>query len=282
MGEPLDDCLSKLWRVEDQLLHLKELIDAYEASNPYDIERRDYPPAGKIVFRLREVVPPPPVIPICVGEILHNLRSVLDYLACRLVEETGASADHKTAFPICGTHKEFRSRVAEQLRGIPTAKWKVLEAMQPYNGPDGKDKHPLTILSTLNNLDKHRVLPVCQVNTWGGELVWRCVAPDHSREPGPTLPELSTGAKVVTILIRDGTSPGQVPVDVKLAPGVAFGRECGPVEKHHVFQILLAIRSFLYQCVFVKPGLIEGFDFDSNMRIPAQPWRGHIFSDPRS
>lgn len=91
-----------------------------------------------------------------VGDCLHNLRSALDYLVWQLVLSNPPSQpNRRNMFPICGTPKDFESQVkGKRLAGVHREAIKIIESLQPYNNPD----HPLALLDSLYNADKHRDL----------------------------------------------------------------------------------------------------------------------------
>ena len=68
------------------------------------------------------------------------------------------------SFPICATEREWRvpqpphgDSVRKRIEMVTSAKVvEVLDGLQPYLWPDGAEAHPLRMLSSLSNADKHR------------------------------------------------------------------------------------------------------------------------------
>ncbi|GAC1399098.1 MAG: hypothetical protein NVSMB56_14050 [Pyrinomonadaceae bacterium] len=64
-------------------------------SNPYRIERESDPQTGYNVYRVFDIQTPPVEIGLLAGDVIHNLRSVLDHLAYQLVYVNGATIPSK-------------------------------------------------------------------------------------------------------------------------------------------------------------------------------------------
>ncbi len=101
---------------------------------------------------------PQPPLEICtiVGDCLHNLRSILDYLVWQIVlSNQPEKPDNSNMFPICSSPENFRTQVKRRrLSGVPMTAVSIIEKFQPYNATD----HPLALLNKLYNADKHRDL----------------------------------------------------------------------------------------------------------------------------
>ena len=94
---------------------------------------------------------------VIIGEILHDLRSALDYLAWGAANRPW----RKTQFPIFTTETQWAESAGPMIRTIPDKYLTVMKEAQPYqNLTLGKDpaEHFLAILSYLSNRDKHRLL----------------------------------------------------------------------------------------------------------------------------
>jgi hypothetical protein len=114
------------------------------------------------VIRL-PVDPPPPREQwgLLAGDAMHNTRSALDHLACRLVELENNPVTNRTAFPIWGdepaTRRE-RGRFKEAIRGMSADHRDSVTRLQPYKNPGTAEATRLLTLAALDNLDKHVVL----------------------------------------------------------------------------------------------------------------------------
>ena len=92
--------------------------------------------------------------PLVAGEAIQNLRSALDHL---VFEKSGGN--RRTQFPIFTDRCEFQVLAPRKMKGVPEAVRAQIERAQPYQFmPGDATHHPLAQLSSLSNLDKHRVL----------------------------------------------------------------------------------------------------------------------------
>src|SRR5205085_8644277 len=90
----------------------------------------------------------------------RNLRTTLDYLVWQLVLVTGKRPGRRTGFPVVRRAKDWEVQSRAALRGVEQHWVDEIEARQPYHRPDRPSVHPLAILDHVNNLNKHRFLPV--------------------------------------------------------------------------------------------------------------------------
>jgi len=105
-----------------------------------------------------------------IGDALFNIRSSLDHLADLLVRANGNDPTHKTQFPILDKPPRKKGvRVRPWIAGgVSDAVRDDLEWMQPYSGgypmtlrtEAEAQRHPLSVMARLNNVDKHRTLLV--------------------------------------------------------------------------------------------------------------------------
>jgi len=93
---------------------------------------------------------------ILASNAVHQLRSTLDNLVRLLVVWNGETPSRVNAFPIvevdnANGRKTFKRRLAN----VNSAHVAIIDRCQPYHDPNG---HPLLLLETLWNTDKHHVL----------------------------------------------------------------------------------------------------------------------------
>jgi hypothetical protein len=121
-----------------------------------------------------DVPPLPEDLPLVLGDIYHNLRGALDYLAYQLHErhyrgKIPSQVIKDSQFPILGSPKMAKGGVpalADSWKEIGTLGKKERTAiawLQPYNARkdtlEGVRVH-LSDISAINNVDKHRKLHV--------------------------------------------------------------------------------------------------------------------------
>lgn len=174
-GDPLFGVAAKIGRadylieeldglVNEFLLRLDDQAITSQVESDHDLH------AYRVTMRQPLV---PHQIAVLVGDVLHNLRSAIDHLARALVEASGARAvdgPGGTTFPVRDTRRAHPARL------VPCA-WPevdaLVDAVQPYHWPDAeRPKHPLLVLHSLSNTDKHRLLHVAVI-AGNGRVVFR-------------------------------------------------------------------------------------------------------------
>jgi len=107
---------------------------------------------------------PPAMIGVILGDVVNNVRSALDHLACQFVIHSGNKPTRSTAFPImtenpkldAGTKRYWERSTDGMSVDIKT----LLDGPQPYQGGDDAGPKFLAILAALSNWDKHRDIHV--------------------------------------------------------------------------------------------------------------------------
>jgi hypothetical protein len=102
-----------------------------------------------------------PRIGAVLGDVVHNLRSALDYLFFELCcHYLGAVKTERLGGQVQFPIEDMNQRLANKrghFQDIPSAQWSVIEAAQPYHAPEPASV-ALRALRELSNRDKHRVL----------------------------------------------------------------------------------------------------------------------------
>jgi hypothetical protein len=117
--------------------------------------------------------PSDPLMPLLIGDCVHNFRHALDHLAYSLAIKISGSDpppnETTTEFPIFTTNRtDFDSALLRKV-GKPADMdprlYAILEGLQPYNGGDNT---LLALIHELDNLDKHRFPPLVAGATQSG------------------------------------------------------------------------------------------------------------------
>jgi hypothetical protein len=179
MEPDLEPAIVKIHRAGHQLNHLSSSLKQFLDSKPFEIER-EVDPKTLWVFDVARIKKQcPPEWNIIVGEIIHNLRSALDYLIFQLViHETAAepSGNSKIQFPIFEKEDGFDTRgVRIMLRDVGADAVALIKSEQPFATGDGR-KSPLWFLRELSNRDKHR--SICLAGTCGQGMSAEGVYPE--------------------------------------------------------------------------------------------------------
>ena len=146
---------------------------------------------------------------LVVGDLVHNLRTALDHLACACVRDSGNEPTDQNAFPINERVPTGRwlERFKAKLARMDSVYVDAITNLQPYKHPDTEEAWKLLRLATLDNLDKHKLLvPIAATS-----------GPDPSGFKGYTV-----GAQ------QQRPLPAVYSPDVPLAPGVELVRTLLP------------------------------------------------------
>ncbi len=154
MPDLLEDVGLKIERTEAQIDDLKGKISSFFDSKPYGlISKRDN---QLQIFQISLRTPMPKIFKIIIGEILHNLRSSLDQLACALAMKQSGSCK-KIYFPFGKDVDIFERELSQKTKLISPDGKNMIRALKPYRG--GNDL--LWLLHDLNRKDKHiSVVPI--------------------------------------------------------------------------------------------------------------------------
>lgn len=150
----------KIKRAIEHLEALKDAIAQDVASYGDSFIRNSN---GKETVHLLE---PGPIVSLCAGELIYQLRSALDHVAFDLVQmnKSGitlpANWEENCAFPTWFTLKPGQSTplpygTFKGLPGIPKEAHALIESVQPYYST-GAANTSLRLLTKLSNIDKHR------------------------------------------------------------------------------------------------------------------------------
>lgn len=183
MPPALREVALKVVRATENRKALGEESSAYLERQPYITHADAKPNPPRYVLRVEVTEDPPPIISLCFGDFLQNLRSALDYMARQLVISNGGipidepprSGDRRlTSFPIHDREPEKGIYVAG---GVSEDALTVIEKLQPYHRThkNGRDpvEDPLWILNDLARIDRHRLLHLTIFSGGGlGELVF--------------------------------------------------------------------------------------------------------------
>jgi len=112
---------------------------------------------GRSLLKFEMIQPVPEHIPLIIGDVIHNLRSALDIMACKIITLAGEKPSTLLCFPI----KETREKL---LKTLDTVEFRImgsaitsimLDDIKTYK--DGGNLF-LWALHSLDIIDKHRLL----------------------------------------------------------------------------------------------------------------------------
>lgn len=168
----LSGVFAKLERADEHLQSLRHEVQTFLEQKPVDVVHEWNDSTLISLTTARIAGEPPHRLGVIVGDCVHNLRSSLDHLINSLVISAGREPNNETAFPIFNDREKFRVSVKRrrQVDGLTEPMKATVERLQPFNSwpsePIGL-QHPLRVLHTLWNWDKHRLLIPCIVSVEG-------------------------------------------------------------------------------------------------------------------
>jgi hypothetical protein len=149
--------LSPFLKVERAKKHIGELdaaLAAFKSSKPYKIGALYNAQTPQLLhYYLEDLTDIPADISLICGDIIQNLRSALDHLACQLIITGGHEPCLDSGFPIFDTPAKYKSGLKAKVQGMRQDAIDAFDAVEPYEGGRGD---ALWRIHKLNNIDKHR------------------------------------------------------------------------------------------------------------------------------
>jgi hypothetical protein len=252
MPHPLDSARAKVNRARQlRAQFAAENIEFVgpDAPPPYEATHtRDDGGEIRVTVAATGVSPEPPVIlPLLAGEVLHQLRSAMDHVVHQLFVTNNLTPTTKTGFPIFKTKDGYLARGVTMIQGIPASAANRIQAVQPFHRGDRYPEDPLWMLQTLDNTDKHRLIPVSVIS--GGWLT--ILFPDNNEITRPVFPvegSLVPGRELCRFPLQG--YPG-IKVDPYLLCMVAFAEVAGRRD--------IAILPFLKLAINHVTDIVESF-----------------------
>jgi hypothetical protein len=219
---------AKIDRAQEALNALASEIGAFIApAKPYRlVEQFDLHPGedarGYYRYFVTDIQPTPERWSVVIGEIAHDLRSSLDYLAWGAARRPW----RRTQFPIFLSRSSWDAKVAPMVKTASEPFLTVMEEAQPYRNLDTQRDprlHWLAILSHISNRDKHRLLHTTLLALQGAAPRFTAVR-DVTSISGLAIQfgPLEEGTELVRIEIGiDGPNP-EMAMDGEFTHDVAF------------------------------------------------------------
>jgi hypothetical protein len=165
---------------------------------------------------------------VIVGDAVHCLRTALDQLVFTL----SLDPDDNAAWPVCRTEKEWVTKAPAMLWGVPKPLIAAIDRSQPYHRGNAANEHPLAILNSLSNTDKHKFIPVVALVPDDPE--WELISTQGMESHGEVRLKagrlLEDGAVVLEISFvpDDSGLELQMQMNGRMAFRVAFGKSGVP------------------------------------------------------
>jgi len=144
----------KLNRANKHILELRAVLDTYVQGNVYHIGTDIDSEGGVRKLHIAKTTPLPSEVPLIIGDVIHNLHTVLDMSIWAIIPE--AHRDRTIKFPFYETRNELlgqinKGKIKAHAPGIVDF---IINDIKPYKG--GNDL--IYGLHVLDITDKHQLL----------------------------------------------------------------------------------------------------------------------------
>ena len=151
----------KVQRAKKHIRELQSLLDSWIDTNPYQVSVNEDAKTGLNYVSLEVTQTIPDDIALVIGDVIHNFRSVLDFIAYEIVTAAGGSGN-RVYFPFEGDRDSLKA--SSKYTTIKSVSKKaaslILDTIKPYK----TGNYTLWALNKIDNIDKHRLLiPSIQV-----------------------------------------------------------------------------------------------------------------------
>jgi hypothetical protein len=180
MADPSTGAFLKLNWGQKRLHELEVSYRLFLNPKPYGVVFDPDPQTGGYFVKASISTPPLLDWSLLIGDCLHNFRSALDHFANQLASTQSASPKNdRTQFPIFKIESDFRRLQRSYIGRLSEEAQIEIEKLQPYNRADGPPiLHPLWLLATLSNADKHRLLNLVYDTISDGSILIRGINGD--------------------------------------------------------------------------------------------------------
>jgi hypothetical protein len=207
----LTDARAKIDRAKELHDELSAALQAWQVTGGVEAQSRRSLQFVCYIGYAKVNTAPPISLPLRAGEVLHALRTALDYTAFQIYLANGGTPDgpdaHKVAFPIVTDPAKWERVVAGKVPGAWPAAVAELRAVLQFAPPTPNPPSPLppidpllSRLATLGGTDKHRNLSLFATGAWSQSMIAPEPKPWYATViqiamPGPLLP-ITPGPKV--------------------------------------------------------------------------------------
>lgn len=161
MSHRLAGAIAKFNRSKEQFDELRNEVAAYFAADPppfFSVGSFDHD-TWEWVHRLQVRTEIPLQWGVVLGDCVHNLRSALDHVVCQVTLLDGGEPNTQTQFPIVSESSErFQRQADKRIPSLTATHRAIVESAQPFHRGTAAASHPLAVLASLSNADKHRRL----------------------------------------------------------------------------------------------------------------------------
>lgn len=230
-------------------------IDPYEMRAKYDAEKGGY------IAWLEKVTDLPPHWSLMVGDIIQNTRSALDTLtyalACKNLRRIPDEAEVKQLqFVIVDDIKDLAGEFSRRLKFLDHDARAEICWIQPCFRTDFSQRHPLSVLRDLSNIDKHRHLVITLASASSSSIELSGDYIDAGTTIEGYIGPLEKGTEIGRWNFRFGESPipphlhGKVEAYGKLGLDIEFAKSTATPKGGSVMGFLPALHDFIETVIF--------------------------------
>jgi hypothetical protein len=260
MAHVLDGCFEKIKRAGEHIETFKAEADPADPDDPVSFEvEAEFAvhPRGEAWMIMRCIEAPEARARwgVLIGDVTHCLRSALDHLAWQLAlhNRPGKKPSRSTRFPICRAPGDWKGKgTNEALTHIHPTHRAIIERYQPYKRGNQMKTHPLAILNSLSNTDKHQIIvplvaavadvPTKVIKEAGGQV--------DSLKVNIGVP-LTAGAEIFRFrMLRTDLTQGEMDVQFRFDLYIALP------DRSRVDQTLESIQSYVADVISEFKGLL--------------------------
>lgn len=244
----LDEVRLKIDRANKNIEHIKQFLPGRGTPiKPSDFLALKRQSDGKTTDVFVTRVEPAMEFRLGIGDVMHDLRTALDYLVYQLAihrgfPTTGRTTSHlremrKLCFLIHSDEGRFRSAAGNVKKIIGDDPVAAMETLQSYKGLDPRGPI-LWKLSELDNITKHRMIATIYPELEHAEVTFSTETETFAgtlRNPERT--PLKDGAKLFSFQ-WEGIEPPKMDVNIKAVQKVVFAESDGLCDGENVFHVM--------------------------------------------
>ena len=158
MEDRFESAFRKIKRALKHIDDLEADVDTFWTSGPCQIDRIPPADSAEFVYRVTSIDKLPEVIPLIVGDAVHNIRSALDHFAFEAVPVSHRSEN--TTFPVwrksaTPSRAQWEKKARDCLKGASPRLLDAVFKLQPW---EAGDDFYVWAVHELGRVDKHRLL----------------------------------------------------------------------------------------------------------------------------
>ncbi len=240
--------LAKVARAREHANRLASQLDMWASTTEMHVHDDFSDDRTRWRLRLRLETPPPLLHwSTSLGDVVHNLRSALDAAIWQFaaLNCTQSPPSRELMFPVVQDERAWDSAVRRRLPGVPAAVVARVRFLQPFGvAGEYRSRHPLVLLQSLSNADKHQaaIHCRCRANAVEGSFFVEFgdeEAAERNVPPGFefAVPELVDGAILGQWAARDPIQNASAKFTVSFEPVIQIGEDQHPLG-HVVTELL--------------------------------------------